>query len=143
MKKRIIATALVCLNIAFIWGNSLLNGETSGDISGGIMAWLSGIFGEAPWGELLLRKLGHFTEFACLGALLSWRFRLSGREWKPRFALPLLCGALVACADETIQAFVPGRGSSVIDVWVDIGGVCAGIILAALVHNLKNTRKTK
>ena len=41
MKKRIL-TILIFLNLALIWGNSLLPGESSGAISGGVVAFLDG-----------------------------------------------------------------------------------------------------
>ena len=146
MKKRKIALcgALTALNILFIWGNSMLTGEVSGDISGGIMAWLMGIFGQLPWGELVLRKLGHFSEFACLGLLLTWLWRLLEQKGFHKVTMPLLCGMCVACVDETIQVFTPDRGPSVIDVWIDTAGLCAGIILCMAGYALiRKSRKHK
>ena len=108
-KKRLrLATALLIVNLAFIWGNSLLPGELSGALS----QWLKELLhfgGEDPsTGHGLLRKIAHFTEFACLGACLSW---LLGMLKKSKW-LPLLFGFLAACLDETIQVFVPDRGDS-------------------------------
>ena len=37
-----------------------------------------------------------------------------------------------ALLDETIQLYVPGRTSSVRDVWIDFGGVIAGLFVALL-----------
>lgn len=106
------------------------------------MQWLSGILGEAGSnGELILRKLGHFSEFACLGLLLGWFFTLLGQTgFVHRFAMPLLCGILTACVDETIQVFVPDRGPSLIDVWIDVGGVCAGLSLLLFGYYLRRKR---
>lgn len=138
---------LLCLNVAFIWGNSLLPGEVSGAISQWVRDVLASIFGlpEQPGadeGHGLLRKLAHFTEFACLGMCLSWLVRML-REKKPEHYLyPLLGGFLVACADETIQAFVPGRGPGIKDVAIDTLGVCLGIVLIAIIVK-KFWRKTK
>lgn len=141
-KQKWICGALLCVNILFIWGNSLLDGETSGEISGGLMQWLAGIFGGAgSGGELLLRKLGHFSEFACLGLLLGWFVTLLGQKgFVHRFAMPLLCGMTTACVDETIQIFVPDRGPSLIDVWIDVGGVCAGLSLLLFGYYLRRKR---
>ena len=79
----------------------------------------------ASGGGGLLRKLAHFTEFACLGALLTWLHALLGRNgwWS------LGWGFLAACVDETIQRFVPGRGPNFFDVLLDTGGVTLGILL--------------
>lgn len=146
-RKRIfICAVLIAANLCFIWGNSLLPGEESGQISGGLLLWLKETF---PFlmgmGEYLLRKLGHFSEFACLGFLFANLFRLLGERGLHRFSSPLLCGMLAAAADETIQVFVPDRGPSVIDVWIDTSGVCTGIILlviGAVLFKMKKERKT-
>lgn len=128
-KKRRICTVLLILNIAVIWGNSLLPGSISGAISGWVRDLLASLFpggsGEPDSGHGLLRKLAHFTEFSCLGALLTW---LLAMVQKPK-ALALPCGFLVASADETIQRFVPERGPSFKDVLIDTAGVTAGILL--------------
>jgi len=129
-KKKILCFILLALNLAFIWGNSALPGDTSGQISSGLLARLVRIF---PFlesmGEVVLRKLGHFSEFACLGLLLKWMASLQGQRGLPGIALPLLPGVLTACVDETIQIFSPGRASSLIDVWIDVSGVLTGILL--------------
>ena len=49
---------------------------------------------------------------------------------KPRLAAEL--AFLVPFVDETIQLYVPGRTSSVRDVWIDFGGVIAGLFAALL-----------
>lgn len=133
-KRRLVLwAALLAMNLAFIWGNSALSGDVSGDISGGLLAALIRMF---PFletmKELILRKLGHFSEFACLGLLLTWGAVLLGERGFHRITLPLLVGVLIACADETIQIFSPGRASSLLDVWIDVSGVCTGILLLLL-----------
>ena len=45
---------------------------------------------------------------------------------------PMLGGMATALLDETIQLYVPGRTSSVRDVWIDFGGVIAGLFVALL-----------
>lgn len=129
-KKKILCGILLTVNLAFIWGNSALPGTASGQISGGLLAKIIQAF---PFlksmSEVFLRKLGHFSEFTCLGLLLSWMFSLLGERGFHGIALPLLAGILTACADETIQIFSPGRASSLIDVWIDVSGVCTGILL--------------
>ena len=135
-KRTNICTLLILANLAFIWGNSLATGEASGDLSGGILAWINGILGLDESGaellHLLIRKAAHFTEFACLGALLTWRCGMAGVQLPYLSAMPLLGVMAAACTDETIQIFVEGRGSSLLDVWVDVGGGLAGMIFLLL-----------
>ena len=129
--------ALITVNVLFIWGNSCLPGSVSGAISRWVRDVLSFILPGRPAnpdsGHGLLRKLAHFTEFACLGALFTW---LYGMLSKPLF-LALPCGFLVACADETIQRFVPDRGPAFRDVLIDTAGVLAGIGLLLLGYTIR------
>ena len=140
-KRKILCALLIAANLAFIWGNSLLPGSESGSLSGGILAFVNSILGLGEEGaamlHLLIRKGAHFTEFACLGALLCWRIRLAGGKDAALAAYPFLGSLLAACTDETIQVFVDGRGSSLMDVWVDAFGALTGIILLLLGHHLR------
>ena len=137
-----VCMTLICLNIAFIWGNSLLTAEYSRGFSmwvKGLLSWLLPVGEEAgrDEGHHLLRKLAHFTEFACLGVLLSWLVRmLRNAKWE-RICLPLMAGAGVACVDEIIQIFVPGRGPGIKDVGIDTLGVLTGIVLICLYERIK------
>lgn len=120
---------LVVLTLAFIWGNSLVPGDVSGEISGGVFEMVAGLFAVfGDKGQLVLRKLAHLTEYTALGFFLTglWR-NLQRRE---RFTPPLLFGLAAACLDETIQIFSPGRGSSLMDVWIDFSGVCIGFLFS-------------
>ena len=129
-EKRIrLCGVLLVLNLLFIWGNSLLPGE----ISGALSQWLRQLLGfmeQTPdTGHGILRKLAHFTEFACLGLLLQWLRSMLGKK------LPgsILWGFGAACIDETIQCFVPDRGPGILDVAIDTAGVIAGAIIFIVV----------
>ena len=71
--------------------------------------------------DTVLRKAGHMTEFAILGALL---LRALGREL-PAF----VAGVAYAVTDEVHQHFVGGRHASPLDVALDAIGVAIGILL--------------
>ena len=121
-----------------------LPGGVSLELSNGFLALLSRSFPFlARIGSMLIRKLAHFSEFACLGLLLAWFFRLMGERGFHGVTSPALLGTLAACVDETIQRFVPGRESSLIDVWIDIGGVCTGILLLHLGYCCIRRRKER
>ena len=71
-------------------------------------------------------------EFCCLGVLLSWLFAMK-KEKKWAYVLPCLAyGCLIACVDEALQCFVPGRGPSFRDVAIDSAGILLGIGLLTL-----------
>lgn len=128
-KRLRLCAALIACNLVFIWGNSLLPGEISGALSQWIRDLLTPLLGEGPQtqGSGLLRKLAHFTEFACLGCLFTWLFAML--RSRPAVWYPLLCAFVAACIDETIQRFIPDRGPSLWDVGLDTCGAAAGIFL--------------
>ena len=140
-KRLRVCVALLICNLVFIWGNSLLPGEVSAAFSDWVKTLLANLFpgdGPAHQGTGLLRKIAHFSEFCTLGMCLCWLFGMLGRKkvW------PFFWGGLAACIDETIQCFVPDRGSSIRDVLLDSGGVLTGMLLLYLGHTILKKRKT-
>ena len=141
-KRLRLCAVLIAVNLCFIWGNSLLPGEISGAISEAVknvIRWCLSFLGlrsGGGGGGGLLRKVAHFTEFACLGGLFTWLFSMLRR---PVLLAPG-CGFLAACVDETIQIFVPNRGPSVFDVLIDTAGVAVGVTLLLLFHYIKHKR---
>ena len=138
--------ALIAALLAFIWGNSLLPGEDSGELSGFVGAMLQALFPFLDLGSEkamhLLRKLAHFTEFAALGMSFTWLWAMMIRARLPRIALPFLCGTLAAAIDETIQLFSPDRGPSIKDVALDASGVLFGVLVLTLTYRLLCKNRT-
>ena len=138
--KKWILTALIILNLGLIWGNSLMNDTRSEAISGGVLAFLGQflpvLLTEA--GHTFLRKAAHFSEFALLGLLYCGRHRLVRRE-TPLHLMGF--GLAVACIDETIQIFTPGRASSLIDVWIDTSGFALGLAVIYFATTIYNKIK--
>ena len=139
MKKRILSV-LIVLNLVLIWVNSLMTGADSGAISGGVLAFLGRflpvLLTEA--GHTFLRKAAHFSEFALLGLLYCGRHRLVKGE-APVHLMGF--GLAVACIDETIQLFAPGRASGLIDVWIDASGFALGLLLIVIFHTITDKIK--
>lgn len=141
-KRMTLCITLLVLNLAFIWGNSLLPGEISGAISGWVKSLLSYLVpgeGDPQTGHGLLRKIAHFTEFGCLGAILCWLCAMLGK--KPWHSL--IYSALSACADELIQCFVPDRGPGIRDVLIDTAGAAVGMLLLLAGYAVHKKRKQK
>ena len=130
---------MLALNLIFIWGNSLLPAEVSQKISDCVLELLPEILDQPEQQEeesYLVRKLAHFSEFTALGMLLSWLCILRKRKrW-----IPAPVGTIVACIDETIQMFVPGRGPGLLDVGIDACGVLMGMFLLNTAYLLKRKR---
>lgn len=141
-----ICISLLVLNLAFIWGNSLVPAHLSARFSAWVKELLQGMWGNGmpgtPSGDGLLRKFAHFTEFTFLGIWLYWLCSMLGKKpW-----ISFLCGFLAACTDEMIQCFVPGRGPAFRDVMIDTSGVLLGILLLVAGHQLHKyylKRRTK
>ena len=141
-----ICSVLVALNLLFIWGNSLLPGTLSSLVSrfvGDVMEFLFHIpVNETQGGGHLIRKLAHFSEYACLGMLLCWLTAMMGERGFRMGATPAFLALGAACVDETIQLFADGRASSLKDVWFDTAGAVAGIGLLLFAHYLTKAKKT-
>jgi len=84
------------------------------------------------WIHIVLRKLGHWTEFFIFALFLARGFRSSSRtSLRIRWALwTLLIIGLYAGADEIHQLYVISRTGSFKDSLLDFfGGTCAVLIL--------------
>lgn len=129
---RALSLVLVLLSLAFIWGNSLLPRTESAEMSGSLTALLERIFGPAANFERLhhhVRKLAHMTEYAVLALCLGWSLFLWQKPVRDLWPLHPLLGLFTACVDETIQLFSQGRGSSLLDVWIDMAGFTLAFLL--------------
>ena len=133
-------SVLIGLNLALIWGNSLLPAGSSNAVSGGVLAFLGRFlpFLLTEAGHTFLRKAAHFSEFALLGLLYGGRHRLTRGETPVHL---MFFGMTAACIDETIQIFTPGRASSLIDVWIDASGFALGLVVIVCAYTIYNKIK--
>lgn len=144
-KTKIILIVLFALVLCFIWGNSLLPPETSAKFSSAVGELLSRLFGsgdgEGSVGGMPVRKLAHLVEFCALGVVVAFLLRFaSSREVK--IGATVTVGLAIPMIDETIQIF-SGRGSSLSDVWIDVGGFVIGCAIAYLALYLIEKFKNK
>ncbi len=83
--------------------------------------------------HFLVRKTGHFTEYAILALLAARALRTSSREllrarW---FWVSLLFVVAYSLTDEFHQSFVPSRTASIYDSMIDsVGGLTALALIA-------------
>jgi len=137
MKVKVVKVLLI-LTVLFIWLHSLLPADISGVES---MKWadrlnLAFTSLHLPLrfdGDHVLRKMAHALEYALLGVEGSLYYRWTGKL-KKRCGLHHLfyIGFTVAFLDETIQLFVPGRSGEIRDVWIDLIGFTAAVLITAL-----------
>ena len=111
-----------------IFAFSLQNGEDSLSLSLAIFKAIASIFPQLSdpsiqaFAVLAIRKMAHFTEYFILGALYA--------KADPDTPLDLLeIGLFIPFLDEGLQGFVDGRGSSILDVMIDLAGYCLGLWL--------------
>ncbi len=146
-KKRLwLCRIALILILAFIWGNSTLPSELSAAFSLWVKELLGmlipGGSGSGEAGHGLLRKLAHFSEFACLGLTLGWFWGMYVKNAVCMLLPALGCGFAVACVDECIQIFVPGRSAGFGDVMLDFSGACLSIAALMLVYYVRNKKST-
>lgn len=135
-----LCSALIVGLLCFIWGNSLLPGQDSGNLSGFVGMLLQKLLPfldlQSDMGMYLLRKAAHFSEFAALGMSFTWLYGMLSQKRVWSLVLPLFSGSCAAAIDETIQIFSPDRGPSIKDVGIDTAGVITGIAVLTLLHTL-------
>ncbi len=98
-----------------------------------------------------IRRRGHLTEFAMLGAALMLHINyiyqyIKKINYKKIVAVTMLVVVLYAISDEFHQMFVPGRGPGVKDVVIDsIGGVLGCLLMLFIIKKIvkkRNNRQT-
>ena len=143
-RRLLFCRVLLVLNLALMWGNSLLSGAESGQMSGGIMEFFMELLRIAPEFadtlHLVIRKLAHLTEFACLAALISWNLGMVKEKRVHQILLAVLLAMAAALVDETIQLYTPDRGPSLTDVWIDTLGAALGMTAVQFGYHLKEKK---
>ena len=133
---RIIFTIALVWCILFIFHNSLETSSISSARSHEVMQKINAILAHlniGPLSEHVVRKLAHFSEFALEGFLLMLCIRVYTKHFVRHMSWPLLGGMTTALMDETIQLHSLNRTSSVVDVWIDMSGVVAGLLFALII----------
>ena len=153
----IVAAILLVLLYLLIFAFSGQDGEESGSLSSMIsekcVELLNAISGKhwtqtvmesmAAYFEHPIRKLAHFSEYACMGLLLYGVWR----PWKERdrkLYLLIVCWVFVSAgADEFHQLFIPGRYGCFADVVLDTCGGAFGLLVCVCVEQLVWRMKQK
>ena len=117
------------MGVIFIMSTDLGSSVHTSRIIEPLLRWLNPQISPEAIGRVhfLVRKTGHFTEYAVLALLVLRAFRKSTPEfWSTRVWRAAVCALLVTAAyaatDEFHQVFVPGRTASPGDVLIDSSG---------------------
>lgn len=132
--KNMILAVLIILCLGFIWINSLMPANVSGEMSGFLGKLLTKIFGDSyAANEHIIRKLAHGAEFMLYGVIIALFLY---PKILPRLHVAVMTGIFTALLDETIQIFSEGRSAQIKDVWIDFSGFTAGVVLVIIVQIL-------
>jgi VanZ family protein len=121
--------------LIFIGSTDLLSASNTGGVLARPVLWLFPHLSETKLKifQFVVRKAGHFTEYAILALLAARASRTSSREllrnrW---FWASLLLVVAYSLSDEFHQSFVPSRTGSIYDCMIDsFGGLVALVFLA-------------
>ena len=118
------------MGLIFALSTSLGAGDNTSRFIGPFLHWLLPQAAPDTIAHLhfLIRKAGHFTEYAILALLLQRA--IGGRGVRP-FVLALVIATAYAATDEFHQSFVSGRMASPWDVLIDAAGALTALALAA------------
>lgn len=157
--------AAIILILLFLWYSMIFsfsaqNGETSGSLSGSIALKTAQVFDKLTFGhrseeniallaeklEFPIRKAAHFIEYAVLGCLWFFFFRifLGKAGGKKQRICMLVCVGIVflsAAGDEFHQTFISGRSGNFKDVLLDTAGGFTGIFLSGFFTRRARNRK--
>lgn len=113
----------------FIGSTDLLSGEHTSRFIGPFLRWFAPNISDATIGsvQLVVRKCGHFTEYAILAALLYRALRQSRLRVDRIFIASFFIAAVYAALDEFHQSFVASRTASPWDVGIDCLGAVVGL----------------
>lgn len=132
--KNMILAVLIILCLGFIWINSFMPADVSGEMSGFIGKLLTKIFGDGFTANAhIIRKLAHGTEFMLYGVIITLFLY---PKILPRLHIAVMAGIFTALFDETIQLFSAGRTGQIKDVWIDFSGFTAGVVFIIIVQIL-------
>lgn len=146
----IIFLILTLACVAFIFSNSLSNGEESSRQSGKVVQavlkatdFIGVKITNVDLLSHIVRKCAHFLEFALLGALSFLTLKSMGlfKIWQVYFGVGFCL--LIAACDEYIQTFRSGRSGQVSDVFLDLSGSVTAIAFCILITFLIQKHKKK
>ena len=123
------APVLVWMTVIFLFSTDYFSSTNTAPF---IVPLLSNLFPDLATGHIesivmLMRKLGHFSEYCILALLLmrALNAEFAEQSAKSRINWSIALIVIYAVSDELHQAFVPSRTASPWDVLIDsLGGMC-------------------
>ena len=138
--------AILWMALIFVGSTDLLSAEHTSRFLVPFLRWLDPQISWAALNEIqmVVRKLGHVTEYAILAALL-WRAVRGVAGWQTKmsilFAVVGFGCAIFAVSDEFHQSFVASRTASPWDALLDTVGATLAQVSLWLWHSQKRKAK--
>jgi VanZ family protein len=138
---------IIWMTLIFIGSTDVLSAEHTSRFLVPFLRWLDP---QISWAtvnsiQIVIRKLGHLTEYAILATLI-WHALRSAESWKRSirilFTTSLIACAVFAASDEFHQSFVASRTSSMNDVIIDICGAAIALAICVALAS-RNVLKQK
>ncbi len=134
---------LLWITLIFVGSTGILASSNTNGLVHTILHALSPQLSEerVQFWHYVIRKCGHFTEYAVLALLASRAFRSSPNRLLASHYL-LVSFVLITCnalLDEFHQSFVPTRVASPYDSLIDISGGAVALFLIYLRHRQQKT----
>jgi len=138
------APLVLWMCLIFFASTGELSASNTSRIVRPLLLWLFPDISEAriEWAHFLIRKAGHFTEYAILALLAARALSSSLRDALRRrwFYVSLLLIIVYALSDEFHQSFVPSRTASIYDSLIDIAGGFTSLVWFALRRRRREAR---
>jgi len=138
---------IVWATLIFIGSSDLLSASHTGTFIVRPLHWLLPNASEAMLASIhfIVRKAGHFTEYAILALLAARAFRTSSNQilcerW---FWISLIFVFMYSLSDEFHQSFVPTRTASIYDSMIDTFGGLTMLVLLAVRQRVRSPRVSK
>ncbi len=138
---------LVWATLIFIGSSDLLSASHTGAFIVRPLHWLLPNASEPTLATIhfILRKAGHFTEYAILAFLAARAFRTSTNEilrdrW---FWVSLIFVVVYSLSDEFHQSFIPTRTASIYDSMIDTFGGLTMLSFLAIRWRFRSPRVSK
>ncbi|MCM1045165.1 MAG: VanZ family protein [Candidatus Gastranaerophilales bacterium] len=150
----LLAVLLLSLLYCIIFSFSAQDGEESGGLSRRVSEWcveFVNVVADRQWSqeavsdiaaywEHPIRKMAHFSEYACMGVLVYVMWRPWRERGRRLYALTILWVLVSAAGDEFHQLFVPDRCGSFADVLLDTCGGVFGLLFCIVVEKIVHGR---
>lgn len=145
--KSVVYLVTTILIVAFIFYNSIQNGESSSNASTVVLNLINDLISSIginfQFSGHFIRKLAHFVEFFSLGFFLMLMFEAFTGKVFSIIGFPMFFAIFIPVVDEYIQIYSPGRTSSVKDVLLDFSGAIIGVIVVSIYFTIKKKYKLK